>query len=686
MDRFSASESQSNSGNTRCSLPSPSLARWWRRLLLIGFATSGYAIAFMSMLSSRPPLEADAQYADAQYPAPKLQDTDQARLGEAQRETQPSSVPGQPESFWLTNPMAQIFPVPTRSKSSASDQPPRTPAQPQTTSDQNSKESSVDLAIQQSSEQTVEHSRSILPFNLGQLKLGQRLETEVPPEQTQNSTRDSVSEDADVNIPAIDTPTEKPSRPGAETLEIQDNVELENGQPRIDLTLRDTIILASENNRTIKNQYLERIVQRQDLAVAEDRFSPDFTPSLFIGWNNLEFAGNNQVTNNLQAAADLRLRVPTGGELAFIWLGEGAQRDGRGFVGQDDFVRQRLELILQQPLLRDAGVDVNRAPVRIARIDETINVLTLKQTLIDQITRAILAYRDLLEAQERLVIARNSLASAEQQVEDTQVLIDAGLRAQIEIITAERSVADQQVILLNAESSVKQQQLELLEILDLSDDLNLVAIEVPEIEFQALEFERVQQIALENQPDYLSSQLEVQRAKLDLLIAENDRRWNIDLSASIDHNPAGNIFERSTDFRAGIEFRKTLGDLNLERDFQRSRVDLLQAENNFQEATQQVNIEVEDRLREVNDSYDRVQLAQEVTRLAAQELANEEEKFRLGVDGTSILELVRLRDNLERTRNDELNAKIRYLNALTNLDQVIGTTLDTWNITIEETE
>jgi outer membrane protein TolC len=49
----------------------------------------------------------------------------------------------------------------------------------------------------------------------------------------------------------------------------------------------------------------------------------------------------------------------------------------------------------------------------------------------------------------------------------------------------------------------------------------------------------------------------------------------------------------------------------------------------------------------------------------------------------TVFELVRLQNDLEQARNVELNATIDYLNALTRLDQVLGTTLDTWQVTIE---
>jgi len=71
----------------------------------------------------------------------------------------------------------------------------------------------------------------------------------------------------------------------------------------IQLTLQEVIFLALENNRTIKNQYLERIVQRQDLAVAEDKFNPNFTPSLSIGWDNIT-QGNTTIMNLIWSGKD----------------------------------------------------------------------------------------------------------------------------------------------------------------------------------------------------------------------------------------------------------------------------------------------------------------------------------------------------------------------------------------------
>ncbi|MET0114033.1 MAG: TolC family protein, partial [Limnospira maxima] len=66
-----------------------------------------------------------------------------------------------------------------------------------------------------------------------------------------------------------------------------------------------------------------------------------------------------------------------------------------------------------------------------------------------------------------------------------------------------------------------------------------------------------------------------------------------------------------------------------------------------------------------------------------QELNNEEEKIRLGVGNTSVVDLVRFQDDLVNAQNAELNAKIDYLNSLTELDRILGTTLERWDIIVE---
>ena len=429
------------------------------------------------------------------------------------------------------------------------------------------------------------------------------------------------------------------------------------------LQISDIVALVLQNNRTIKNAYLERIAQRQDLAVEEEKFAPDITPSLSTSLGQSGSGAISSVTN--QIGLEAKMKIPTGGELTLGW--------------SDNALRPKITF--NQPLLRGAGVDVNKASIQTARLTEKTNVLGLKSTLTNTITDAILAYRNLLRAQEQLKIEQLSLKSAQELLEINKALIAAGRLAPVEIIQSETAIANRQVSLVTAQNNLESTKLALLQLLDIDKTTNIVAAEVPKVTRVTLDSNKLRQVALFNQPEYLQAQLNLDKAKLDLSQAKNNRRWDLGLNISYDNTTGNN----TGDVKAGLTFSKTLGDPAPEQRFQRSRVNLLQTENNLREQLESLEIQITDRIRDVNSSFTQVQLAQQAREYSERQLEIEREKQRLG-RGSGVFEIVSLENSLVEARNAELNAIIEYLNALTNLDQSVGTTLDTWQVKIETSQ
>jgi outer membrane protein TolC len=231
--------------------------------------------------------------------------------------------------------------------------------------------------------------------------------------------------------------------------------------------------------------------------------------------------------------------------------------------------------------------------------------------------------------------------------------------------------------LTEAENRLDAARLALLNILDIDQNIAIALAEAPTASPVSLDSNNLRQLAFENRPEYLKAQLNIDRTKLALLQAENNRLWDLNLNTSY-----GVADSNTSDVRVGLGFSRTLGDLTEERDFQRSRVNQLQAENTLEEERESLEIQVADNIRNVNLSFAQVELARKATTSSERQLEIAREKQRLGRPIT-VFELVRLQNDLEQARNVELNATIDYLNALTRLDQVLGTTLDTWQVTIE---
>lgn len=461
--------------------------------------------------------------------------------------------------------------------------------------------------------------------------------------------------------------TQKPSQPEPIT-----------PQPGIQLTLADVVVLAVQNNTDIKNAYLERIAQRQNLAIAEDKFIPNLTPNVSF---NIERFGSGATTStsaDLGLGAIVSVNIPTGARLSFGWDTHAQTSNRNNFIDNinNDILGQNLQLRFTQPLLRGAGTAVNRASIDIARLDERANIQALKSTLINTITSAILGYRDLIQAQEQLEIERLSLESARQILEINQALIDAGRIAPVEIVQSQTEVANRELSLLAAQNTLASAKLALLDILDIGQNLDIVAVERIVLSSISPELNKLKTVAFQNRPDYLQAQLRLEIAKLDQLVADNNRRLNLDFDARYN-----NSVSSSSQLAAGLVFSHTFGDRTAERDFQRSRVNFLQAKNSLENLRQIIEIQVTDRVRDVNLRLSEVRLAQQARELSERQLQIEQERLRLGRGG--IFQVVTFQSSLVEARNRELTAIIAYLNALTNLDQTVGTTLDTWNVTIE---
>lgn len=465
-----------------------------------------------------------------------------------------------------------------------------------------------------------------------------------------------------------------------ETTVVQSQLPSPSKAQELALTLSDVVILALENNRPLKNAYLERIAQQQDLAVAEDKFNPNLTPTVSVSIG--QFGANPTTTDgDLGLGATVAVKIPTGGELSFSWAtnSQPLVQNGLGINTNDDPFGQNLQLRFSQPLLRGAGININRASIDVARLTEQINILNLKSILINTITESIIAYRELLRSQEQLKIAQLSLQSAKESLENYRVLIEAGRLAPVDIVQAQTDIANKEVRLIDAQNNLASARLTLLNILDIDQDTIIVPADSPQAINVALDSTKLSQLAFKNQPDYLKAQLDIERTKLGLLQAENNRLWDLNFNTSYGYTLNDS---NKSDARVGLSLSRDLGDLTVEQNFQRSRINTLQAENTLQEQRESLEIQLKDRIRDAQLSFAQVELAQKATQLSEKQLEIAREKQKLGRDIT-VFELIRLEDDLVQARNVELNATIDYLNALTRLDQTLGTTLETWQVTIE---
>ena len=428
---------------------------------------------------------------------------------------------------------------------------------------------------------------------------------------------------------------------------------------RLDLTLDDAIRLALRNNRSLLDARLSRTLDEFALDVAGDRYRP--TASID---SSARAAKDGDPTASLSAGASLR--VPTGGSFTLRWskpLAGGGEDYSLGF---------------EQPLLKGFGGAVDTAPLRVERLEEEINILSFRETIAGVVASAIQSWRALDQANRELEIATASLQRAEGQLEVNRALVKAGRIAERELLQSEAEIADRELALVETKFGLTSANLGLIGILDIDSATLIRPLETPATPRSVPGVAEGIEMALRSRPDYSKALLNAEIARIRLVVAGNNRLWDL----SLDTNVSGAGNGGQTDYEVGLRLMVPLWDRSPRQAWMRARAEVQRAERGLVELRQSIGISVRQAVHDLDVGLRRIELARRALALAREKLEIERSKLRLGL--SSSFQLSQYEDDLVRAQNAAVDALIRYENALTSLDLTLGTTLETWNIQVEQ--
>ncbi|PHM74270.1 TolC family protein [Xenorhabdus kozodoii] len=436
----------------------------------------------------------------------------------------------------------------------------------------------------------------------------------------------------------------------------------------IGLSLSDAISLGLRNNYAIRSVYLDRIAQKFDLRVAEDRF----TPKLQLSGSYM--AGKNQDSSfrKTNLSPNATLLTPLGTRFTLAWTRENVNH----------FYNDGASITVIQPLLRGAGTDVNNAPILLAKFQEQTHRLNLKATISDAITQIILAYHALLRAQEQQSLSAASLKRMQKLVEINKELIDAGRMAQTDIIQTQADLAMQALSAKEAENNVHSTKLALLKLLALNHKTPIYATDTRKGIHVSLNIEQSIKKAQAQQPDYLIQLLSAKAAEIQLLQARNDRLWDVSLIGGVSQHRSSSSERRNWENVVGIQLDIPIGDMTQKQTEVQAKVNVQKQALHLEEAKTNLEQKVINAIRDTESRWQEYQLAIKARSLSQKKLDIEQEKLQAG--RSSNFQVLSFETDLRNAENARLNTLIQYLNAQAELDQILGTTLESWEITLND--
>jgi outer membrane protein TolC len=464
-------------------------------------------------------------------------------------------------------------------------------------------------------------------------------------------------------------------------LELPSSQPMHNKKPQF-LTLREAILLALRYNPNIKNAELDRIIQRYQLRLAYNNFELQYALAGTAAIENTRYSNvGSTTTKNYLLTPELDLGNKLGGRLAL-------QMDNN--VASYGNYNPLLNLSYSQPLLRGFGKEVNETPLKNAIDIDLLNKTQLKQAIIDQITQIIFTYRSLIVSSNNLQNQKLQLQEAEKGFTFNEKKIQAGQLEPTANIQQSYQVETLKLMVEQAENDFHNVSQDLIQAIGLNpstkiaipNDVTLKKLVVPD-EKTATD------LAITHNAQYLALQTAYRQTERAYKVAKNQQLWQLDFNANVqtgtvtdvDSAPIPSIYNgRNLNKAAGVTLTIPINDLGRKNELISSKVHLEKARLNLIAAKRSLITGIKNTINNIRSQAKRYELARKQVDLALRAYELEKKKQQLGV--SSALDVNYTQNQYLQAQRALISAKVDYLNQLSTLQRITGTTLDYWKINV----
>lgn len=462
------------------------------------------------------------------------------------------------------------------------------------------------------------------------------------------------------------------------------------------LSAQDAVRLAAQHSPTLRSALIE--VERAAVLVrGEDkRYTPLFTsqldyvhstnPSLHTsgvssGTNdavNAQVAINQQFAWGTLVAAELTLGRTSSKYVSPQFPDPTSLGPGYGL---------ELRLSATQPLLRGAGRTLWEAELRSARLVER-TARTAAEQAGSEVAQAVLtAWWELWYAEQAVRIQQAAKETAERQVAEAQVKVDAGAMARLAVLPLRSSLATIEEQLLAAETTVRTARITLARLVGGSlaaSDLVTGGGEAPAVTALDLPLAQAIDDAMVGAVELTQLRANVEQARLQVAVAEEQAELKLDASAWVSLQGLGNqsVGDAVTQFG---EFGAVSGgvsvalELPVNRTTLRSaaaaaRLSVDAAAERLRAAEEQVAQQVAELYEQAASAQARIALAERTAAIARETAEGQAISFESGA-GTA-LEVVTAQQDQRQAALRVVRARVDYELARLALLHLTGRLLD----------
>lgn len=448
------------------------------------------------------------------------------------------------------------------------------------------------------------------------------------------------------------------------------------------MSLREAILLALRYNPNIQNAELDRIVQRYQLRLAHNEFEVQYALGASGVLQKSRFNGiGTDTTRTLMGSPEFDVRTK---------LGTKASLNLDNNIGNNNNFNPVLNFSLTQPLLRGFGKSVNEAGLLNALDNEWLNKLSLRQSVSDQVTQVIMAYRALILSGNNLQNQRLQLKEAKKSFEINEKKIAAGQLEPTGNIQQSYQIESISLMVEQVENDFQTATQDLLQTIGLDPDTHLsVPSDVTVEEIIVPNLEKSIEQALNHNTLFLAQKMALRADERAYKIAKNQQLWQLDVGANVQSGTVNDVTGLNGGVRgiyngnnltesARLTLTVPLHDISRRSQLINAKIRLEKDRLNLIASKRALITNITNTIVNIRSLAKRYQLAQKQVKLAEQSYALEKKKQQAGI--ATALDVNNTQNQLIQAQSGLIGAKIAYLNQISTLQRTIGTTLDHWNI------
>ncbi|MEM7007933.1 MAG: TolC family protein [Thermodesulfobacteriota bacterium] len=485
----------------------------------------------------------------------------------------------------------------------------------------------------------------------------------------------------------------------------------------MDLSLKDAIAVALENNRDINIEKENVVVSEGEVTTQKGAFDPILNISSFYNDGETPTVNTfipdgtvNQEQFGVTGNIDGRLSTGTFYDVFNVSSTRTETDSPLDDLSPSWF--NDVTFSIGQDLLRNFGVDVNNAFVITARRSNQISMKEFENVVTNVLLEVERRYWLLVAAGQNLELERKALELAIDLQKRNEIQVEVGVLPPVAVTQAKSEVAARELDVIVAENTLQASEDDLKNVLAMDLSLQINTTDEPTTEVYEFSEQASLEQAYEQRPEIEQAQLEIENRKTLKKYYSNQRLPTLSVEGSVnlqglggDENPDRLSFGGEPEpipsrflgsseafnqiFGADFTTWQVLGVFRFPIFNRAARGEYVKASAEFDRSVivlkktqDDVALDVKSAIREIENSLRAIDAARVSVELASEVVINEQERLNVGIGTTR--EVLEAQRDLIDAGVREITAIANYNIALAELERAKGTLLEKDGVVIEE--